>query len=638
MTRILAVDLNACRRPQQEPYRLLAGRGRLRLRLLVPETWREPFGRARADLGLREAGLDIRALAVRFSGRYHRVLFSGLAREVRDFGPDLLWVSAEPENFLAGQALAALRRHAPRAALVLASWRNLEYPRNGLPYRLPRLHQWLEDLARDAGAVPLTYNADAGRIMGERGFETHPTRMGVNLSYFTPGPRAAARRALGLPERGFIAGFIGRCLEEKGVADLIPALASVPGARLLLVGDGPRRRAWMAQAQAAGLAVSVLTLPHEQVAQAMRSMDVLCLPSRGTRAWKEQFGRVLIEAMACGVPVLGSDSGSIPEVIAAPPPAPGAFSRGTGGLLVREGDGKGLAAALRALRRPALGQALGKAGLRRARGVFAWDAVVPGLESRLRALAVRGRRPRLLGLDVFGGPRAQLLTRFETWLAEGGRKRARLLFYLHAHLVNVAASDPALRAALARADLILPDGQGVVLALRGMGLPARERLALEDVFVDLMAAAARRKQSVFLWGGAEGVAAEAAAALRLRLPTLRVAGSAGGYLDAPAQAALRARLRRDRPGVLALAMGSPKQEFLALELAAEFPSTVIVVCGNAFTYLAGRQRLAPRWMSRSGLEWLWRLGQDPRRLAGRYILGNLRFAGHAFRAWLAGGA
>jgi len=640
MTRVLAVDLNACRRPQQELYRLLAQSKGLQLRLLVPAAWVEPFGRSEADLGLRVQGLDVRALPTLFTGRYHRLLYRGLEREVRDFAPDLLWVHAEPENFLAGQALLALRRAAPGAALALVAWRNIAYARGRLPYKAAGLHQWLEDLSRDAGASLLTYNADAAAIMGARGFDCSPIVMGVNLDFFTPGSRSEARARLGLPADGFVAGFVGRCLPEKGVDDLIAALAAGEGKgrRLLLVGDGPSRAQWLRQAAEAGVPATCLALPHEKVVLAMRAMDVLCLPSRATWAWKEQFGRVLIEAMACGTPVLGSDSGSIAEVIAAPAPAPGSFSRGKGGLLFAEGDRQGLAAALQALGRGPLARTLGREGLRRARGRFTWKAIARDMGPLLTGLAKAGRSPRLLGLDVFGGDRAALLERFEGWLRERGVKRARLLFYLNAHLVNVAGSDEGFRAALGRADLLLPDGQGVVLALRGMGLPAAGRLALGDVLPDLAGSAARLKRSVFLWGGDPGVAGEAASALAARWPGLKVAGVEHGFLDEAASLALRARLRRLRPDVLFLGMGSPKQERLALQLAAELPGAAVVVCGNAFTFIAGHQRRSPRWMSGAGLEWLWRLGLEPRRLAGRYLIGNLIFAGHALRARLAGKA
>jgi exopolysaccharide biosynthesis WecB/TagA/CpsF family protein len=566
------------------------------------------------------------------------VLFVGLAREIREFAPDVVWVSAEPENFLAAQVLEALRREAPRAALALVSWRNLDYPRGGLPYQGAWAHQALEDLARDAGAVLLTYNRDAARLMGARGFHCLPITMGVNLEFFTPGPRAEARRALGLPRAGFVAGFIGRCLEEKGVADLIAALATLRGARLLLVGDGPARPAWLEQARGAGVPVTALALPHERVASALRAMDVLCLPSRGTPAWKEQFGRVLIEAMACATPVLGSNSGSIPEVIGAGPPQAGGFSRGKGGLLVREGDRAGLAAALKRLKRGSLAKVLGREGLGRARGKYSWAAVAPRLEAVLEQVAARGRQARLLGLDLFGGDRSQLLAAFGRWHRERGRARARLFFYLNAHLVNLAGGDAPFRALLARADLLVPDGQGVVLALRGMGLPAKERLALGDLLPDLAASAAGGGKSIFLWGGAPGVAEEAAAALARGIPGLRVLGTADGFQDAAGASALRRRLKRLRPGVLFLGMGSPKQEALALDLAPELTATSIVVCGNAFTFLAGRQRRSPAWMAAAGLEWVWRLGLEPRRLAGRYLLGNLLFAGHALRARAAGKA
>jgi exopolysaccharide biosynthesis WecB/TagA/CpsF family protein len=279
---------------------------------------------------------------------------------------------------------------------------------------------------------------------------------------------------------------------------------------------------------------------------------------------------------------------------------------------------------------------LGREGRARALGHFTWAAIVPELEGQLLGLAAEGRRPRFLGLELHGGDRASLSAVVDGWISERGRRRARCLFYLNAHLANLAQGDPGFRAQLGQADLLLPDGQGVVLALRGMGLPAAQRLALGDVLPDLAASAAKARRSAFLWGADPGVAAEAGQALQRSTPGLRIAGVAHGFQDAPGEAQVLARLQRLKPGLLLLGMGSPKQEALALRLAPQLPGTVIAVCGNAFTFVAGRQRRAPRWMAGAGLEWLWRLGLEPRRLAVRYLWGNLAFARLALRARAAG--
>jgi glycosyltransferase involved in cell wall biosynthesis len=130
--------------------------------------------------------------------------------------------------------------------------------------------------------------------------------------------RAQARRTLGLTSP--IIGFAGRLVESKGLAVLMRALEGLPARRpwsLLLLGSGPYQERLHTWARERGWAnrVRAILAPHHDVARYLGAMDVLVAPSQTTPRWKEQFGRVLIEAMACGVPVLASDSGEIPKVV-----------------------------------------------------------------------------------------------------------------------------------------------------------------------------------------------------------------------------------------------------------------------------------------------------------------------------------
>jgi glycosyltransferase involved in cell wall biosynthesis len=131
---------------------------------------------------------------------------------------------------------------------------------------------------------------------------------------------------------------VGRLVPEKGLLDLVEALPRLPGrVRLRLVGEGVQRGAIEARAAALGVSERVelrAGVASTEVPAVLRELDALALPSRTTTNWKEQFGRVLIEAMSCGVPVVGSSSGEIPHVI------------GDAGLVFAEGDVQGLAAAL----------------------------------------------------------------------------------------------------------------------------------------------------------------------------------------------------------------------------------------------------------------------------------------------------
>src|SRR5581483_686430 len=155
------------------------------------------------------------------------------------------------------------------------------------------------------------------------------------------------------PHEGFVVGFAGRLVEEKGLWVLCDAFERLPSdATLLLTGQGPLEAEIRARSQARGWGsrLTITSAPSVRMADVYNRMDCLVLPSLTTRAWKEQFGRAAVEAMACEVPVIGSDSGEIPNVV------------GEAGLIVPEGDVARLAGALERLRSsPAERETLGRA-------------------------------------------------------------------------------------------------------------------------------------------------------------------------------------------------------------------------------------------------------------------------------------
>ncbi|MFI5267587.1 MAG: glycosyltransferase, partial [Chloroflexota bacterium] len=143
-----------------------------------------------------------------------------------------------------------------------------------------------------------------------------------------------------LPHDGFVVGFSGRLVEQKGLWVLCEAFEQLPpDCRLLLVGSGPLEGLLRARAEANGWIdrLTISAAASTQMPDLYRQMDCLALPSLTTPAWKEQFGRAAVEAMACGIPVVGSDSGEIPHVL------------NGAGLTVPEGDAGALASALRRL-------------------------------------------------------------------------------------------------------------------------------------------------------------------------------------------------------------------------------------------------------------------------------------------------
>jgi N-acetylglucosaminyldiphosphoundecaprenol N-acetyl-beta-D-mannosaminyltransferase len=195
---------------------------------------------------------------------------------------------------------------------------------------------------------------------------------------------------------------------------------------------------------------------------------------------------------------------------------------------------------------------------------------------------------------------------------------------------HFARGDAAVRGYFAQADLVVADGMPLVWASRiaGHGLP--ERVAGSDLIDSLTAAMAGGGHAVFLLGGNPGTADRAAETLRERYPALRIAGTYcppfGFERDDDELAAIRAALAAAAPGVVYVALGFPKQERLIALLRADFPATWFVGVGISFSFVSGEVRRAPRWVQASGLEWVHRLIQEPRRLARRYLVDGVPFA------------
>jgi N-acetylglucosaminyldiphosphoundecaprenol N-acetyl-beta-D-mannosaminyltransferase len=224
---------------------------------------------------------------------------------------------------------------------------------------------------------------------------------------------------------------------------------------------------------------------------------------------------------------------------------------------------------------------------------------------------------------VWGLPLARL-TLGEVVTAVGARIAAGGPAYFitaNTHYAMLTRKHPDLRAINARADFILADGAPLVWASRRTGRPLPERVTGSDLIFELSAEAARKQYRLFLVGGAEGVAEAAARRLVALYPGLPVVGTAcppfREWTDAE-EADLIARIRAARPDLLLTAFTMPKGErWLAAQLEA-MGVPVVVNVGAAIDFAAGRVRRAPRWMQRSGLEWAFRLGREPRRLFGRY--------------------
>lgn len=214
------------------------------------------------------------------------------------------------------------------------------------------------------------------------------------------------------------------------------------------------------------------------------------------------------------------------------------------------------------------------------------------------------------------------------------RERLRLGVVNAAKLVHMRG-DRLLRESVTSSDLVFADGMSVVWASRVLGNPLPGRVTGIDLFERLLASAARRGDSVFLLGAKQDVLDDLVGVLRARHPDLKIAGTRSGYFSDEQSLEVATEVRNSEATMLFVGISSPKKErFLALH----GHQLGVAVChgvGGSFDVVAGKTQRAPEMWQRLGLEWLYRLLQEPRRMWKRYLVTNTVFVALVARAWLA---
>jgi glycosyltransferase involved in cell wall biosynthesis len=299
----------------------------LDLTCIVPPSWRQDgrdFTLERAHL----AGYRLLIAPIRWNGNFHLFHFPGLRRQLARLRPDLVHMDEEPYNL--ATFLAARAARGCSARFVFFTWQNLQR-------RYPPPFSWFERYVYRRSSYALAGNLEAKQVLCEKGYRG-PTavipQFGIDPDRFRPSPSPPG----GEPNDCLRIVFLGRLVPEKGLWVLLDAVRMLRGSwRLDLFGHGPLREPLLARAAALGLSERVRVhppVPSVDVPAQLQKFDVLVLPSLTQRNWKEQFGRALVEAMACGLAVIGSSSGEIPHVI------------GDAGIVVPEGSAAALGAGL----------------------------------------------------------------------------------------------------------------------------------------------------------------------------------------------------------------------------------------------------------------------------------------------------
>ncbi|MDB5297140.1 MAG: glycosyl transferase group 1 [Phycisphaerales bacterium] len=384
--RVLVVSHSCIVALNRRLFEAVAGLGDTEVELVVPATWRDEYtGSVRAADPADGSAVEINFVPVRLPGRgsfYHYA--ADLAALVRRAAPDVVFLDEEPWSLVSGQVARACRR----AGVPLVC-----YTKQNLNKRYPPPFRWVEQSTYRAAAGIAALTEAAQDVLRQKGFAGPCPILphGYDTTVFHPGPaNDPLRRQLGL--RGTVVGYLGRFIPVKGLHTLVEAASvlracgdggggDAAGVTLLMVGAGPLEPALRADVARRGLESMVTfagPVRHERAADYLRCMDALVLPSLTLPTAREQFGRVIIEAQACGVPVVGSTSGNIPGLI----------GQTRGGVTFREGDPADLAAALFTLVRDAdARRALGRLGAETVRARFGLDAVAANLRDILRRAA-----------------------------------------------------------------------------------------------------------------------------------------------------------------------------------------------------------------------------------------------------------
>ena len=419
MLRILLIS-HTCQSPAegQPKSELLHARGDLNLKILIPSRWKH-YGKWRPVQFLPNAKASYIVGKVRWPSMGPALFFlhyyPHLKRILLDFKPDVIDLWEEPWSMVSAHTCYLRNKLLPKSKIISETEQNIfrklpqpfeffrQYTIKNTDYLIGRSTEAVDVMRRhgyhgpactvpngvDASMFTPTKKTEEGtKKLEEKGSAASPpcsseavrSRMPQASSSFKAGEAPPVRSSEAV--RSFVVGYAGRLVKEKGLGDLVDAIALCPAnVHLTLIGDGPFKFQLQQRIAEKQLADRVRISPGVPLAQLpdwMRSLNVFALPSRTTRTWKEQFGRVIIEAHACGIPVIGSNSGAIPEVI------------GEAGLVAQEGDPQSLAAAIRQLAaNPASAVEMGRLGRRRVENWCCWPKIAEQMACIYAATAVK---------------------------------------------------------------------------------------------------------------------------------------------------------------------------------------------------------------------------------------------------------
>ena len=291
----------------------------MKIDLVIPTTW----GNQMPEIS-KSADYNIHLLPISLSGKNHFHFYHGLSSFVNTLAPDILHIDEEPYSIVTYQAMKIAQRK--NIGSLFYTWQNI-YKKYPFPF------SGIERYSYNVAQTAIAGNQEAKEILRRKGFQKEIfviPQFGVDTKVFSRKDDGNIRENLFGSNKIEVIGYIGRLVEEKGILTLLEAFAKLKEtSRLLIVGNGPFKGKIIESSNNLKIIDRVVILdsvPSEKVVNYLNCLDCLVLSSLTKLNWKEQFGRILIETMACEVPVIGSNSGEIPIVI------------GDAGLIFIEGD------------------------------------------------------------------------------------------------------------------------------------------------------------------------------------------------------------------------------------------------------------------------------------------------------------